>query len=171
MGGNLMLNVSPMGDGSIPDVQQQALLAIGDWLRIYGDGIYGSRPWVIMGEGPMIPPQPPGDWKGGSTAVEGPRIGRQNIPPPSEADFRFTVAKGAVYAFGYKRPATEARLASFPAGKARVERVTLPGDTAPLRFHQTAESLIVSLPVESSPSRMPYGLRIEGSLPLGVGGS
>jgi hypothetical protein len=49
-----------------------------------------------------------------------------------------------------------------------MERVTLPGDTTPMRLHQTAEALIVSLPVESSPSRMPYGLRIEGSLPLGA---
>jgi alpha-L-fucosidase len=35
-----------MGDGSIPETQQQTLLAIGEWLNSNGEGIYGSRPWV-----------------------------------------------------------------------------------------------------------------------------
>jgi alpha-L-fucosidase len=168
MGGNLLLNISPMGDGSIPETQQQALLAVGEWLKINGDGIYGSRPWVRMGEGPMMPVEPPGDWKGGSTAVEGPRVGRQKVPAASEGDFRFTVAKGAVYAFGYKRPASMARLVSFATGKATIERVTLAGSNAPLRFEQTADALVVTLPSDSAPTRMPYALRIEGNLPLGA---
>ena len=167
MGGNLLLNISPMGDGSIPEVQQQTLLAIGDWLKVNGEAIYGSRPWVEMGEGPMMPPEPPGDWKGGSTAVQGPRIGRQTISPPSEADFRFTVAKGSLYAHGYKRPAAEAQLLSLAAGKAKVERITLLGSAEPLRFEQTANALVVKLPANSAPSRMPFVLRIDGSMPLG----
>jgi alpha-L-fucosidase len=167
MGGNLLLNISPMSDGSIPEVQQKALLAIGEWLRENGEGIYGSRPWVHMGEGPMMPLEAPGDWKGGSTAVEGPRIGRQTVPPQSEADFRFTVAKGSLYAFGYKRPATEAKLISLAAGRAKVERVTLLGSDTPLKFEQTSSSLTVTLPVANTTSRMPYGLRIDGMMPLG----
>jgi alpha-L-fucosidase len=45
-GGNLLLNVGPNGDGSIPFVQAQRLLALGWWLRINGDAIYGTRPWT-----------------------------------------------------------------------------------------------------------------------------
>jgi len=167
MGGNLLLNISPMGDGSIPELQQQALLAVGEWLKVNGEAIYGSRPWVRMGEGPMMPTEPPGDWKGGSTAVEGPRLARQNVPPPSEADFRFTVAKESLYALGYHRPSSEARLMSMAAGKTRVERVVLLGSTQPLRFRQTATELTISLPAESTPSRMPYVLRFDGNMPLG----
>jgi len=168
IGGNLLLNVSPMGDGSIPEVQQKSLLAFGDWMKTNGEGIYGSRPWVRMGEGPMMPVEPPGDWKGGSTAVEGPRIAGHRGPAPSEADFRFTVAKGALYAFGYKRPAQEARITSLALGKALVERVTLPGSSAPLTFTQAAESLVVTLPGSDAEARMPYALRIMGSIPLGA---
>ena len=169
LGGNLLLNISPMGDGSIPEVQQQALLAVGEWLKTNGEGLYGSRPWVRAGEGPAMPPEPPGDWKGGSTAVEGPRLGRQTVPAPSEADFRFTVGKGALYAWGYRRPAAEAKIVSLASGKARVERVTLPGSSAPLTFKQTAEALVVTLPAApGSNPRMPYGFKIEGSMPLGV---
>jgi alpha-L-fucosidase len=167
MGGNLLLNVSPRGDGSIPEVQQKVLLEFGEWMKVNGEGLYGATPWVRMGEGPMIPREPPGDWKGGSTAVEGPKIAARKGPPASEADFRFTVADGALYAFGYKAPAEgEAKIVSLAAGKAKVERVTPAGERAPLKFRQTAEALEVTVPGGASP--MPYGLRIEGNMPLGA---
>jgi alpha-L-fucosidase len=168
MGGNLLLNISPMGDGSIPENQQRALVAVGEWLKLHGDAIYGSRPWVVMGEGPMMPSEPPGDWKGGSTDVAGPAVARLKLPPPSEADFRFTVANGSLYAFGYVWPEGAAQLTNLAAGKAKVERVTLVGSDAPLRFKQTATALQVTMPPQAgAASRMPYALRIDGSMPLG----
>jgi alpha-L-fucosidase len=45
-GGNLLLNVGPNGDGTIPFVQAQRVLALGWWLRTNGDAIYGTRPWT-----------------------------------------------------------------------------------------------------------------------------
>ncbi len=51
MGGNLLLNISPMGDGSIPEAQQQVLLAVGEWLKVNGEGIYGIVPWTRMAKG------------------------------------------------------------------------------------------------------------------------
>ena len=44
-GGNLLLNVGPNADGTIPWPQAQRLLALGWWLRTNGDAIYGTRPW------------------------------------------------------------------------------------------------------------------------------
>jgi len=167
-GGNLLLNISPMGDGSIPEVQQKALLEVGDWLKQNGEAIYGARPWVWMGEGPMLPREAPGDWKGGSTAEAGPKVGRLTIPKPSDEDFRFTGARGAVYAFGYMRPAQQAKLRGFAEGRAKIERVTMPGSSAALSFKQTPEALLVSVPPAAGGSRMPYVLRLEGNLPLGA---
>jgi len=43
--GNLLLNVGPMPDGRIPEIQKKVLLGIGKWLEINGEGIYGTRPW------------------------------------------------------------------------------------------------------------------------------
>jgi alpha-L-fucosidase len=45
-GGNLLLNVGPASDGSVPWVQAERLLAAGWWLRTNGDAVYGSRPWT-----------------------------------------------------------------------------------------------------------------------------
>jgi alpha-L-fucosidase len=175
-GGNLMLNVSPMGDGSIPEVQQNELLAVGDWLRPNGEGIYGSRPWHIMGEGPGVPLTCPPDWRGGSTDDQTNTI--KGARPPAtitEANFRFTTAGNALYAFGYKYPATvptpsgylpppKARIQSLSLANAKVERVTLLGTLSKrVDFVQTAEALVVTLPHASYASRMPYTLRIEGS--------
>lgn len=48
--GNLMLNISPKSDGTIPQEQKEILLEIGAWLKINGDGIYGTRAWKKYGE-------------------------------------------------------------------------------------------------------------------------
>lgn len=50
--GALMLNVSPKADGTIPQNQQEILLTIGEWLKVNGEAIYGSRTWEVFGEGP-----------------------------------------------------------------------------------------------------------------------
>jgi len=44
-GGNLLLDVGPTADGRIPAVMQSRLIEIGDWLKVNGEAIYGSRTW------------------------------------------------------------------------------------------------------------------------------
>jgi alpha-L-fucosidase len=169
-GGNLMLNVSPRGDGSIPDEQQKILLAIGEWLQANGEGIYDSRPWRIPGEGPGAPTEPPPDWKGGSTADQSNAI--KDGPTPrvqiTEASFRFTTVGGKLYAFGYRYPAAGvASIKSLSTNSAKVERVTLLGPSPqPVTFKQTSDALVVTLPAAAPIAGMPYMLRIEGSRTL-----
>ncbi len=43
--GNLLLDVGPEADGTIPPVQMSRLQALGTWLQQNGEAIYGSRPW------------------------------------------------------------------------------------------------------------------------------
>jgi alpha-L-fucosidase len=45
-GGNLLLNVGPTADGVVPLAQVVRLTALGWWLRVNGDAIFGTRPWT-----------------------------------------------------------------------------------------------------------------------------
>jgi alpha-L-fucosidase len=43
LGGNLALNVGPQPDGRLPSGAIQSLRGLGEWLKVYGEAIYGSR--------------------------------------------------------------------------------------------------------------------------------
>ena len=50
--GNLLLSVPLRGDGTPDPTELRIVGEIGHWMRINGESIYETRPWVIFGEGP-----------------------------------------------------------------------------------------------------------------------
>lgn len=56
--GNLLLNIGPMADGTIPEMQKQLLFKLGGWLEKNGEAIYGTRCWkeheAITAEGLQV---------------------------------------------------------------------------------------------------------------------
>ena len=49
--GNFDINVGPTAAGIIPEYEQHPLLKLGDWLKVNGEAIYGTRPWTTQVEG------------------------------------------------------------------------------------------------------------------------
>ncbi|MFB6135194.1 MAG: alpha-L-fucosidase [Halobacteriaceae archaeon] len=44
--GNLLINVGPRADGTIPDLQREPLEGLGEWLDVNGEAVFGTRPWA-----------------------------------------------------------------------------------------------------------------------------
>jgi alpha-L-fucosidase len=44
-GGNLLLGVGPMADGSFSEAQRARLAGLGEWMKLNREAIFGSRPW------------------------------------------------------------------------------------------------------------------------------
>lgn len=42
--GNLLINVGPKADGTIPELQEESLRGMGNWLKANADAIYNTRP-------------------------------------------------------------------------------------------------------------------------------
>lgn len=81
--GAMLLNVGPKADGTIGPEDTAVLRAIGAWLRVNGEAIYGSRVWRTSGEGP-------------TAYAEGSFAEKDIAYTP--ADIRFTVNRGCIYA-------------------------------------------------------------------------
>ena len=52
-GGNLLLNIGPKGDGTIPIEQEARLQELGLWMFVNREAIYATRPWVVTNEGDL----------------------------------------------------------------------------------------------------------------------
>jgi alpha-L-fucosidase len=152
--GNLMLNIPLRGDGSIDEHEEAFLAGLTAWMDVNSEGIYGTRPWKIYGEGPSTTAPP----------VRG--YGRTPAPYTAE-DIRFTTKGGALYAFVGAWPASRmARIKSLAAGAprlsgAKVAGVSLLGYGGKVTWKQDEQGLSVDLP-ERAPSQHAVTLRIHG---------
>jgi alpha-L-fucosidase len=146
--GNLLLNIGPKSDGTIPEEVQRVLLDVGAWLKVNGEAIYGTRPWRIYGEGPTK-----------VAAGSFHDIDTANYTPE---DFRFTTKSEVLYAIGLGWPTNgEAVIHALAVtlSSEHVQSVALLGSDARLQFDQRADGLHVRLPVQS-PAQYAYVLRI-----------
>jgi len=152
--GSLLLNIGPRPDGTIPDGMRQRLLAMGDWLRVNGKAIYGTRPRHVFGE------------RSASRAKEKTkgRDGKKGTgqTPCSAGDIRFTTRGNTLYAilFGWpKDGAVKIKSLAEGKGPAKVHSVCLLGHEGQLTFTRDASGLTVKLPGKQ-PGKHAFALKI-----------
>jgi alpha-L-fucosidase len=147
--GNLLLNIGPRSDGTIPDEVQQVLLAVGGWLKVNGEAIYGTRPWTSFGEGP--------------TKVAAGSFQDTKTQDYTAEDFRFTAKGNNLYAIELAwASGKEAVIRSLAGGALKgkkIQGIALLGSDAPLSYNLRADGLHIELP--SKPSEdYAYAFRI-----------
>jgi alpha-L-fucosidase len=143
--GNLLLNVPQRPDGTVDEECTYLLERLADWIRINGEGVFGTRPWQTATEGPS------------SVVISG---FREDPVEWTAEDFRFTANGDVVYAFIMQWPeggaTTVRRLAAGQSPP--VAGVDLLG-SGPVRFEQTARALRIFLP-ERKPCDYAQCLRV-----------
>lgn len=154
--GVLMLNVSPMADGTIPVAQREILLSIGDWLKVNGEAIYGTRPWFIYGEGPTT--QPEGDFANHKEFLK---------VKYSPADVRYTVKGSNIYAtvLGVPEAGATMTLESFVSkdlpSAVKVKDVRLLGSNQNVVWSMTPSGLAIKVPFVSGDKAISFKIECD----------
>lgn len=147
--GNLLLNIGPKADGTITEEQQQVLLSMGKWLQVNGEGIYGSRPWTIDGEGPT------------ENLDEHIQFNEYKFKGYTSKDIRFTLKNNYVYAYMLDVPKEKILIKSLSikSGYGKVSSVSLLGSEEKVKWSQTTEGLIIQ-PSPNYPTEHAVGYKI-----------
>ncbi|TFG41836.1 MAG: alpha-L-fucosidase, partial [Syntrophobacterales bacterium] len=131
--GNLLRNIGPKADGTIPKGIQTRLLAMGAWLKVNGEAIYGSKPWKTYGEhdGELIENEEGVHYSSHSMIIH-------------ESEFRFTAKPGAVYITAFQLLEKTTLLKSFKGFDQKIQSVSLLGSDVSINGKVTPDGLQLS---------------------------
>ena len=162
--GNLLLNVGPNADGSFHEDAKKGLYEIGDWLRINGEAIYGTRPFVRAVEGPTTVKDANYDVNKIQEQIENDGIATDvDLNSFTSKDFRFTSRGNVTYAIALGWP-QDGTLNIRTLGKngplKDIRKVSLLGCDKPISFIQKEDGLHLELP-NQKPCDHAYSFCIE----------
>ena len=144
--GNLLLNIPIRADGTLDQKATDLLIEVGDWLEINGEGIYGTRPWVVYGEGHG-------------------QIGAHDLESTLNwRDVRYTMKGDVLYGFVMGKPRKGRPIQLIHVTEMfehidGVKSVELLGHDGPLTWEMHPDGLTITAP-ESLPSEYAIGFRI-----------
>jgi alpha-L-fucosidase len=130
-GGNYLLNVGPTSAGEIPQPEVERLAAMGAWMKVNGEAIYGTRQTIFGAEAGTL------------SATEKDRRGNPRFVPAW--DWRCTTKPGRIYIHIFKWPAGQIQL---PGVKGKITKAYLLADPRhqALKFQQTEQGVTIQLP-------------------------
>jgi len=151
--GNLQLSVPVKADGTLDSDEIAVVEGIAHWMEINREGIFGTRPWKVFGEGPASQSAP--------LRAQGFNEGRGK--PVTAEDFRFTLRKNVLYMIQLGVPTQESRVKSL--GKAAglldrpIESIALVGSEEKLQWKLSDDALSIAAPRSApSPEALVYKL-------------
>lgn len=156
--GNLLLSVPLRGDGTFDEKEEKILNEIAAWMEINGEGLFGTRPWRVPGEGPSF---------ANSRPLHGLGFNESDYRSSTSEDIRFVVKDDLLYAHVMAWPKegnNTVLVRSLAKGSElypqEVKSVELLGYDTPLTFTRTDEGLRVELPKEVHFNDLSLALKI-----------
>ena len=143
-GGNLLLDIGPAADGTIPVVMEERLLQIGSWLKVNGEAIYGTKPLKTTRQ-----------WSAGEqpktaynqefeTIYDVSKLTEKPAPGKAAIQAFFTSKGNDVFAILSRWPGRQFTVRAIDT--TAVKSVHLMGSPAPLNFVVQGKSLVIALP-------------------------
>ena len=141
--GNLLLSIPLKGNGSLDDKELKILNEIADWMTVNSESIYGTRPWVLFGEGPTADASNPINNQGFNEGTS-----------HSNKDIRFVTKDGYIYATMLGNPSENsvfikslAASSGYVKGKVNSVEILGYGKTGSKNTH---EGLSIDIPLSIS---------------------
>ena len=142
--GNLLLNIGPKADGTICQEATDSLLGLGEWLKVNGEAIYGTRHWRVYGEGP--------------TEVSTVAFRERDYLPFTAQDIRFTIKGDTLYAVCLGWPEGQVTIESL--ADVKVAGVSMLGTGESLSWSQGKGRLVIDAPSQK-PCDHAYTFKIQ----------
>jgi alpha-L-fucosidase len=144
-GGNYLLNVGPTSEGVIPQASQDNLRAVGLWLKVNGESIYGAGPTPFAAELGAFD-ETRKDKKGGPLFV-------------AATDWRCTTKPGKLYIHIFHWPAGAFELSKVN-GKVKKAYLLADASHKGLKVTRSGDKVTVALPAQA-PDKMDSVLVLE----------
>lgn len=153
--GNLLINVVQTPEGDLePDVLN-ILQEIAAWMPANSEGIYGTRPWKVYGEGPSTQK---------TNQKKGQFGGLRDVNAYQPTDIRFTIKGNNLYAFCMDVPDADIRIKSLGKGAKLNDKaivaVSLLGSDEKLQWKLEDDALVITKPA-NMPAWKVMSLKIE----------
>lgn len=142
--GVMLLSAGPMADGTMPIEQVKAMEGIGAWMKLYGESIYNTRPFITFGEGTTELKKDPIDAWNEYGAI------KKGLTKLNAEDIRYTTKGKTVFAiqlgWNEKNPSRTLNIFASKNEKLNVKTVKVLGSKERIKWKKTAEGLVLNQP-------------------------
>jgi len=152
-GGGLVISLCPKADGTINEEQKMILQEMGNWLKINGEAIYGSRTWKIHAEGNE------------EKLITGGAHPKWVFDSCNHEDIRFTTRDNKVYIIALGWPDTGSLAVQSLGNNTQIasrgiRRISMLGSDEDIKWHREDNELVIELP-DKAPTKYATVFRIE----------
>jgi alpha-L-fucosidase len=148
--GIVLLNISPMANGIIPDAQREVLTAIGQWIEKHKEAVYETRAYSTFGYG--------------RAEFEAGQFGGQTATMDyNHNDIRFAVSKDnkSLFVYSLGLPDSNSSFDIHHVAESNIKRVSVVGSGVELKWSKTGDVLTITTPGSTEMDELATVFKVE----------